>query len=59
MAEVDSPDKDPEAGKSGVGGTYTTGINPDPGGDTETAEALPGKSSPSDEDETTQTETES
>jgi len=43
MIKVKGPEKDPQAGKSGMGGVSTTGINPDPGGDTETLNAMPGK----------------
>lgn len=58
MIKVKGPERDPQAGKSGMGGVSTTGINPDPGGDTETLNAMPGKPSPSHEykDDTAQTE---
>jgi hypothetical protein len=42
MIKVKGPVKAPQGTKSGVGGVYTTGINPDPGGDTETVEVTPG-----------------
>jgi hypothetical protein len=43
MIKIKGPAKNPLGSKSGVGGAYTTGINPDPGGDTEMVESTPGR----------------